>query len=43
MAIGGIYLLEDPVSLFVALAFLFCGMIYPVILIHFHHIFPKPA
>jgi signal transduction histidine kinase len=43
MAIGGIYMLEDPVSIFVALAFLFCGMILPAILIHFHLVFPKPA
>jgi signal transduction histidine kinase len=43
MAIGGVYMLEDPVSLFVALAFLFCGTISPAILIHFHLMFPKPA
>jgi signal transduction histidine kinase len=43
MAIGGFYLLEDQLSIFVALAFLFCGMISPAILIHFHLIFPNPA
>jgi signal transduction histidine kinase len=43
MAIGGVYLLEDPVSIFMVLAFLFCGMISPAILIHFHLIFPQPA
>ena len=43
MAIGGFYLLEDPLSIFMALTFLFCGMLTPAILIHFHLIFPKTS
>ena len=43
MSIGCIYFLTEPVSLFVDLSFLFCAMISPAVLIHFHFIFPKPA
>jgi signal transduction histidine kinase len=43
MSIGGVYALEDPLSMFIMLAFLFCGVISPAILIHFHLIFPKPV
>ena len=42
-SIGGMYLLQDPLSMLITWSFLFSVTFEPAVLIHFHLVFPRPA